>query len=73
MLPFIIDKKPEIKAGDFIYIEGIREAVKSGAETIEATVIGKNLVLTLRLPGLTDGERAIILDGCLINHYRGTK
>jgi len=32
---------------------------------------GTVMALTLTLPVLTDDERQIILDGCLINYYRG--
>ena len=31
----------------------------------------KEREVTLRLGGLTDDEREIILKGCLINYYRG--
>jgi hypothetical protein len=27
--------------------------------------------MTLCIPSMTDDERQIILDGCLINYYRG--
>ena len=73
MLPFTIDENPGLKTGDYIYIRGIREAVESGAKTIEAHIIGRDGTLELKLPGMTDGERSIILDGCLINHYKNSK
>ncbi len=70
MLPFTIDENPGLETGDYIYIEGIRKMVESGVETIKARVIGQDKTLDLKLPNMTAGERAIILDGCLINHYR---
>lgn len=73
MLPFLIDEKPDLNPGDYIFIEGIRKMVESGAEEITAQVVGKDKKLKLRLPAMTEGERSIILDGCLINHYRNHK
>jgi len=51
----------------------VRAAVAEGKGTISALVLGKGEAksITLRLGALTDDERQIILDGCLINFYRG--
>ncbi|NCB51216.1 MAG: hydratase [Clostridia bacterium] len=74
MLPFILDLciPFDSKSGDYIFVPGIRAAIESGAESVGAKAIGKDGVkdITLRLPGLTKGEREIILDGCLMNWYR---
>ena len=41
------------------------------ADVIKAYVVGDELKeLNLKLGDLTDAEREIILDGCLINYYR---
>ena len=51
---------------------GIRGAVKEGRETTEATVIRKDKTeekITLHIQGLTENEKQIILDGCLMNYY----
>ena len=58
-------------AGDFIYIPGIREAIEKKTAEIPAKVIsgGRVTELTLRLTDLTDNERQILLDGCLMNYY----
>ena len=73
MIPFIIEEKPDLEPGDYLYIEGIRDMIESGDEKITAQVLGKDLTLQLSLPAMTDAERDIILDGCLINHYRNAK
>ena len=40
------------------------------ADVIKAYVVGDELKeLNLKLGDLTDAEREIILDGCLINYY----
>ena len=48
-----------------------RKAVEEKADVIKAYVVGDELKeLNLKLGDLTDAEREIILDGCLINYYR---
>ena len=71
MLPFII-KEEDIKKGDYIYVPKIREAVQNKTESIAAYVVSGNNVkqLYFTLGELTDDERQIILDGCLINFYK---
>jgi aconitate hydratase len=57
--------------GDWIYVPGIRKAILSGQETVPAKVVSGGEVhdLNLRCSGLTDEERQILADGCLINYY----
>ena len=50
----------------------IRKAVESGQEDIPAKVIcrdGSVHDLLLHAKGLTEDEKEIILDGCLMNYY----
>ena len=73
MLPFIIDEgELPFKNKDYIFIPGIRTAVTNKSETIKAFAVadGKMKEFTLKLGNLTDDERQIILDGCLINFNR---
>ena len=72
MLPFLIDEgELPFKNGDYLFIPDIREAVESRAKEIKAYVVGDSLKeFTLKLGEMTDDERTIILDGCLINYYR---
>jgi aconitate hydratase len=73
MLPFII-KEGELpfKNRDYIFIPGVRTAVKDKADEIKAYAVkdGALTQFTLTLGNLTDDERQIILDGCLINYNR---
>ena len=49
----------------------MRKAVEEKVDVIKAYVVGDELKeLNLKLGDLTDAEREIILDGCLINYYR---
>ncbi len=51
---------------------GVRAAIASGQEEIPAKVIRKDGTvedLTLYVKGLTEDEKKIILEGCLMNYY----
>ena len=74
MLPFITEADHEhlpFRNGDYLFIPGVRSAVSEKADTIKAYVVGDGLKeMELKLGDLTDAERQIILDGCLINYYK---
>ena len=73
MLPFIIPEgELPFKNLDYIFLPGIRTAVKDKVDAIKAYVIkdGQMKEFGLKLGQLTDAEREIILDGCLINYNR---
>ena len=55
-----------------MFVPGIRRAIEAGAEDIPAKVIradGTVEDLMLHVRGLTEDEKEIILDGCLMNYY----
>ena len=73
MLPFIIDEgELPFKNGDYIFIPEIRKAIEDKAREIKEFVVKEDSMkeFTLKLDELTDDERQIILDGCLINFNR---
>lgn len=74
MLPFTIDPSENINFdnGDYIVIEGIKDAVLEGKEEVAAKIISDydRKDFKLQLKGLSKEERDIILSGCLINYYR---
>ena len=74
ILPFTISRDTEFDYtdGDYVYVPGIREAIKNGKEEIPAKVITKDGIddITLYVKGLTEDEKEIILDGCLMNYYK---
>jgi aconitate hydratase len=71
MLPFLLDDDLPFAVEDMLFVPDIRAAVEEKRPEIPAYILGKNpRPITLRLSDLTDEEREIILDGCLINHYR---
>lgn len=74
IVPFTIDKDVEFpyRAGDFIFVPGIRKAILEGKEDAEAKVITKDgniHDIKLRFQNLTANERQILADGCLMNYY----
>ena len=73
LLPFVLCNPAEtdFTVGEAVFLPGIRRAVAEKAEKITAYVLGNAGVrkIDLTLGNLTDDEREIILDGCLINHY----
>lgn len=73
MIPFIIspEEKEKLSVGDWLFIPGIRKAVKEGLESVDAVVIRgvERTDIKLSMPGLTKDDRDIILAGCLMNYY----
>ena len=74
ILPFTLPEGAEFPfaVGDCVFVPDIRQAVAAGQETIHATVIrtdGTTEPLALKLCGLTEEEKQIILAGCLMNWY----
>ncbi len=78
MLPFICDEADTdlpFANMDYIFIPDIRQAVEKGYDDIRAYVVRRDDMKTasmmmLHLGDLTDEERKIILEGCLINYNR---
>ncbi|MGP1361108.1 MAG: hydratase [Candidatus Fimenecus sp.] len=72
MLPFIIEKGDlPFKNGDYIFVENIKDTVVNKNDDIKAYVVNEEFKeFKLSLGDLTNDEREIIIDGCLINYYR---
>ncbi len=74
IVPFTMDQKNafDYEGGDWVYIPGVRQAILNGQEDINAKVItkdGKVADLSLQCKGLTDDEKLILKEGCLMNYY----
>ena len=55
-----------------MFVPDIRRAIQEGIEEIPAKAIradGSVEPIALYVKGLTDDEKQIILDGCLMNYY----
>ncbi len=75
ILPFTIspDTPFNYTEGDLVFVEGVREKLISGKTEFSAVVLtedGKKHPITLHITGLTDKEKQILLDGCLMNYYK---
>ena len=56
-----------------MFVPGLRRAILAGEQQFKAYVVredGSVAETTLTMDPLTEAERQIIADGCLINYYR---
>ncbi len=73
MTPFTLPEGMEFdyNVGDWVYIPDLRSGLAAGREAYTAKVITKDGVhdLPLLCKGLTENERQILQEGCLMNYY----
>ena len=73
MLPFLVENPEVLQLDGYVFVPGVRKALLEAADTMTGYVVspdGTVSPLTLRLGALTDDERQILADGCLINYYK---
>ncbi|NLB29564.1 MAG: hydratase [Clostridiales bacterium] len=74
IVPFTMDRSADFpySEGDWIYVPGVRAAILAGQEEFDAVALradGAKEALTLHIDGLTDEEKLILTEGCLMNYY----
>jgi len=70
ILPFLVTDENSFKLNNFIFFPGIKSAITEKNETITGYVLGDTVTeIKAALGELTDAERRILIDGCLINYY----
>lgn len=76
MLPFVLKdaadaQRLQFAPGDQVHIPNVRSLMLQKAVDFPAELIRgeEKIPFTVSLPGLSEQEREIILDGCLINNY----
>jgi aconitate hydratase len=70
ILPFLVTDENAFSNGDYVFFPGIRSAIQEKLETITGYVLGETTrEIKTTLGDLTDSERQILIDGCLINYY----
>ena len=72
MLPFLYNGELPFENGDFIFIPNVVNTVEQRGSEFKAYVVknGELKEFMLNIGELTDNERRIILEGCLINYNR---
>ena len=73
MTPFLVENPGAFELGDYIFVPGLRKAILEKNDDIKAYVVkpdGTVTTFNCSVGALTDAERQIIVDGCLINYYR---
>ena len=75
ILPFTLAEGADFpyETGDYVFVGGIRQAIIDGKEEFAAKVVkadGSVEDITLYVKGLTEDEKEIILEGCLMNYYK---
>ena len=72
MLPLTTGEEFDLEPGDWLWLPNVRSRIAAGDDDLPAKLIGKNGVTerVLHLNGLTEDERQILLDGCLMNFYK---
>ena len=74
ILPFTLPEGAAFyyTVGEHVFVPDVRDAIVNKRDTLPAMVIRENgatEAITLHLPPLTDDEREILLEGCLMNYY----
>ncbi len=71
MLPFVFPDEIPFENGDYLFIKDIKNAIENKVDSVKASVVNKGMKeFPLSLGDLTDDERRIILEGCLINYNK---
>ena len=73
MLPFLVEDPDALAQDSYVFVPGVRRALLEAADAMTGYVVGADgsvTPVTLRLGALTDDERQILADGCLINYYK---
>ncbi len=73
MTPFLVEDPSVFELNDYIFVPQVRKAVLEDTSEFTAYVVkedGSVREFPVSLGALTETERQIIADGCLINYYR---
>ena len=72
--PFTVDRDCGVawQVGDYVFVPDLRAQLLAMKTALPAKLVsgGRVTDFTLRLEGLSEEERDILLDGCLMNWYR---
>ena len=74
MTPFLVERPEVFDLGDYIFVPNIRAHILANDASFDAYAVKPDGTVTpfpVSTGPLTEAERQIITDGCLINYYRG--
>ena len=70
ILPFIVSGEYAFSVGGWVFFPKIKTAISEKKQSITGFALGDNVTqIEASLGELTDSERQILIDGCLINYY----
>jgi len=75
MTPFLVENPEIFELGDYIFVPGLREALLENKQGFSAYAVKPDGTVTefkVSTGALTEPERQILVDGCLINYYRNS-
>ena len=73
MVPLLVKDETAFSLHDWVFVPGIRSAILEGRNAFDAYVVkpdGTVKKIAVSTGEMTQAERQIIADGCLINYYR---
>ena len=71
MLPFVISDEKTLAMNAWVFFPALKKAIREKIEKISGYMLGEKIMeFSASLGELTDTERKILVDGCLINYYR---
>ena len=73
IVPFVLEDPEVIGPEDWVFLPGLRKAILEKRDDIPALVVksdGSVTAFRVSIGVLTDAERQILTDGCLINYYK---
>lgn len=73
IIPFLVENPEVFALGDYIFIPNLKTAICNKIDRITAYAVkpdGNVITFLCSIGSLTDTERQILTEGCLINYYR---
>jgi len=70
IVPFVLADEKDIAPESFVFFPALGKALREKARAIKGYLVDSAHEVSVSVGNLSDEERQILLDGCLINHYR---
>ena len=73
MLPMQYAGEFDLSVGDYLFIDDVFELISTGERKLRTLSNGKQGEIAVSLGALTEEEKQILRDGCLMNYYAGLR